>query len=596
VQKVYRNAQEFVPFWNLVKPILYRLRWSIAASISVVLIATTLQVLAPLALKEAINHLTNKTFDAAAVATACYVGIGFAVRAGQTFQFLTLGYVWRPLQRSLLVQVFSHIVFLPHAFFLAHPTGAITRIVYDAMSGTRSIYIAFIFRIVPAIFQALLICTVLLLASEFVVLTIFVIFSLTYGYTFHEKSKKERTAQRSAAETDVLLAGVVTDNLINQEPLKLFAAQGNAAAEIDTAARMSEHQWLAYFRSQLAHRFLLNAITTTALFAVLIFSASQVVHGGMTLGAFVLMNAYMLQIIAPIENVGEASREFEEGIAYIRNVTPLLREAHEPIEGGESLPTSCSPMAVTFDDISFSYDGKSLILQNIDLEIGQGQTIAIVGPSGSGKSTLMRLILRLYDPCAGRLLIDGVPIAQLNLRSLREAIAAIPQDVILFNTTIAQNILVGRPDATSEDLDGAVKLAGLREIVQALPLGLDTVVGERGLRISGGQRQRIAVARAIIRRPRLFVFDEPTSSLDAHTENVIKNSFSAMSREATMILITHRLSSVTTADMIVFMDQGRIIERGTHKELLQGGNHYAKMWAVQDASRSEEFADDRSDT
>jgi ATP-binding cassette subfamily B protein len=299
----------------------------------------------------------------------------------------------------------------------------------------------------------------------------------------------------------------------------------------------------------------------------------------MTVGDFVLVNTYMLQIVQPVEMLGYAMQAFSQGIAMLEKMMALLREMPEPQHARNPAPLR-GPGTLEFQDVSLSYRTGRAVLRDVSFLVPAAKTLGIVGASGSGKSTLVRLLVRLLDPDGGRILLDGVPIAELPLTVLRQAIAVVPQDTVLFNDSIAYNIGFGRSGASHEEIHQAAELAHLQDFIGSLPEGLETRIGERGLKISGGERQRIAIARAVLKRPRIFVFDEATSSLDSHTEHEILVSLREISRASTTLVIAHRLSTVVHADEIVVLDNGSVVERGTHGDLLRGGR-YAQLWAAQ---------------
>jgi ATP-binding cassette subfamily B protein len=331
-------------------------------------------------------------------------------------------------------------------------------------------------------------------------------------------------------------------------------------------------------------------IFALSLGASLALAAREVARGTMSVGDFVLVNAYVLQIARPLELLGVAARSLSQGIAYLQRMLELFRERPEPSQISASPTPADAGGELVFDELTFSYRPGRKILDAVSFRVPAGKTVAIVGASGSGKSSLVRLLFRLYEPDAGRVLLDGGPIAAMPFEALRQAIAVVPQDTVLFNDTIGRNIAFGRPGCTAEEIERAARLAHLHELIASLPERYDTPVGERGLKLSGGEKQRVAIARAALKRPRIYVFDEATSSLDTRTEREILANLIDLSRLATTLIIAHRLSTVVHADEILVLHRGAIVERGAHAELLELEGAYAAMWRAQQAGHADRRA------
>jgi ATP-binding cassette subfamily B protein len=301
----------------------------------------------------------------------------------------------------------------------------------------------------------------------------------------------------------------------------------------------------------------------------------------LTVGAFVLVTTYMLQLIRPVEALGYAMQGFSQGAAMLDKMFALFHEQSEPWQPDEILHDQ-GPGQLEFENVTLSY-GPRAVLQDVNLKISAGKTIGVVGASGSGKSTLVRLLMRLLEPDAGRILLDGVPIADLSLAALRRAIAVVPQDTVLFNESIGDNIAFGKADCTQEEIEQAAARAHLHDFIAGLPDAYDTNVGEGGLKLSGGERQRLSIARAAIKQPRIYLFDEATSALDAATELAIGRNLREISRSTTTLVITHKLATIEHADEIIVLEAGRVVERGTHAALLRRYGRYAAFWAAQQA-------------
>jgi ATP-binding cassette subfamily B protein len=330
-------------------------------------------------------------------------------------------------------------------------------------------------------------------------------------------------------------------------------------------------------------------IVAGGLTLVMYLAGKGVLEGTMTIGDFVLVNAYMLQLYQPLNHLGMVYREVKQALVDMESMFSLMRIAREIEDRPGARPLRLSGGEIAFDRVSFRYEDRRAILHDVSFTVPAGKTVAIVGPSGAGKSTISRILFRFYDVESGRVLIDGQDIRDVTQASLRAAIGIVPQDTVLFNDTLYYNIAYGRPDATRADVEEAARLAQLHTLVQALPDGYDSLVGERGLKLSGGEKQRVAIARTILKRPAILLFDEATSALDTHTEREIQASLRAVSRDHTTLVIAHRLSTVIDADDIIVLEQGHIVERGRHAALLAQNGVYAALWKrQQEAARTGE--------
>ncbi|MEP1870170.1 MAG: ABC transporter ATP-binding protein/permease, partial [Paraglaciecola sp.] len=403
------------------------------------------------------------------------------------------------------------------------------------------------------------------------------------GYVyFSVKATDWRTKYvREVNQADSSSSSRAIDSLLNYETVKYFNNEDYEANRYDTDLQ----KWEAARRKNRLSLFALNggqaSIIAIAMTSMMALAAYHVAKGEMTIGDFVLINAFTMQIFMPLNFLGFVYREIRGSLANIENLFNLLdKQATVPInEGADKLQVSRGK--ISFTNLEFSYLADRTIIQNISFDIEPGQKVAVVGESGSGKSTLVKLLFRFYDPSRGSISIDGQDISQVNQASLRQAIGIVPQDTVLFNDTILENIRYGRPDASDVEVQQAIDLAHLRNFISSLPDGHSTTVGERGLKLSGGEKQRVAIARTILKRPPILVFDEATSSLDSQSEQAILTALQEISQGHTSLVIAHRLSTIIDADKIVVLGEGKIIEQGCHSELLSIDGAYKKLWLSQ---------------
>lgn len=551
---------------------------------SLVALGAGIQGLAPLALTTSVDHLTAGRLSVAGLAVIAYAAMAGLSRALRQGVSLAYGGVARGFERDLYRQAYAHTLALPHAVHLDRRAGELARTVTDGVRGWRRMLDAAVFTALPFVVEVGTVGAVLLSAAvPASILGVLLAFVSIYGVVFYRGILGQRASFRTAAKADAEAQGVAADALANQETVKLFTREALVEEKIGAAFARGGTAWDLYNRIVAVNGLLLSVIFTLALGTTLLLAAGEVVAGRMSPGGFVLVNAYVLQVVGPVERLGQMAREVVQGLDLTARLRALMAEPGETVlsPGTQSLPGQ-GPVTVTIEGLRFGYDARRPVLHGIDLIIPAGQTLAVVGRSGSGKSTLARLICGLYRPAAGAARLAGVRSSDLSLAALRSAVAVVPQDTVLFHDTLRANLLFALPEASEAEMLEAARVAGLEAVLDALPDGWDTVVGERGLRLSGGEKQRVAIARAVLKRPRLLLLDEATASLDTRTERAIQSSLEAAADGVTTLVIAHRLSTVRNAHEIAVMEDGRIVERGRHEALLAAGGRYAALWQAQE--------------
>jgi ABC-type transport system involved in Fe-S cluster assembly fused permease/ATPase subunit len=492
--------------------------------------------------------------------------------------------------RRIALQTFEHLHRLSLRFHLDRHTGGLSRAIDRGTNGIEQVLRFAIFNIIPTLFELTMVTLILwhlfdwrYAATTVIAVGAYVAFTLTFT-NYRVRFRRLMNDSDADAQTKAV------DSLLNYETVKYFGNERHEAARFDTALAKYER---AAVRSQITLNMLnvgQSVIIALGLAAIMLLSASGVASGHMTVGRFVLANTYLMQLYTPLTFLGFVYREVKQGLVDTEHMFRLMlvgAEVSDSPDAHELAPGSAAPTLI-FDDIHFGYSPEREILKGVSFSIPPGGNLAIVGPTGAGKSTLTRLLFRFYDVGSGSIRIGGDDIRTLAQDSLRAAIGVVPQDTVLFNDTIRYNIAYGRPAASPAEVEEAARLAQLHDFILTLPLGYETKVGERGLKLSGGEKQRVAIARTLLKDPHILVLDEATSALDTNTEQEIQAALRAVTRNRTTLTIAHRLSTVVDADEILVLEGGRVVERGSHWNLLAQGGIYAGMWAAQ--SEQEEGA------
>ena len=491
------------------------------------------------------------------------------------------GRVTERAMRRIGLTVFKHLHRLELNFHLNRNTGGLSRDVERGVSGVSFLLRFMVFNIVPTLFEIAMVIGVLLVNySIWFALVTFAAVVLYIGWSV--VATDWRTGYvRAANLADSQSNTRAVDSLLNFETVKYFTNERHEAERYDEDLA----QWEIARRNNRLSLFALNGgqalIIAVAMTTMMILAGQNVVAGTMTLGDFVLINAFMMQLFLPLNFLGFVYREMKSSMANVERMFALLRREPTINDAADATELAINQGEIEFKEVSFGYGPERVILDRVSFKVRAQQKVAVVGASGSGKSTLVKLLFRFYDVAAGAILIDGQDIRKLTQHSLRQAIGIVPQDTVLFNASIFDNIRYGRITASDDEVVEAIRLAHLADFISRLPEGANTLVGERGLKLSGGEKQRVAIARTILKRPAILVFDEATSSLDSRSEQSILQAIAEVSRGQTSLVIAHRLSTIIDADHILVMDHGRIVEQGSHEMLLAKQGRYAQLWQIQ---------------
>jgi ATP-binding cassette, subfamily B, heavy metal transporter len=483
--------------------------------------------------------------------------------------------------RKIGLRVFNHLHGLDLSFHLERATGGISRDIERGTNGISFLMRFLMFNIVPTLFEIAMVAIILSSLFSFwyglvtvIAVVIYVVFTVI---TTEWRNQYVREANQADSSTNTR----AVDSLLNYETVKYFNNEDYESKRFDDALAQWETAKLKNRMSLLVLNSGQALVIALAVTIMLWMAADSVINKEMTLGDLAMINAYMIQLFVPLNFLGFIYREIRRAVTDLENMLALLKRESRIRDAENAVPLQLRAGEIEFKSVNFAYTADRPILQNFSVRVEAGTKLAVVGASGAGKSTLSRLLFRFFDRDSGAIEIDGQDISQITLSSVRQAIGIVPQDTVLFNASIRDNIAYAKPDASAEEIDRAIEAANLKQFIASLPEGDKTLVGERGLKVSGGEKQRIAIARVLLKGSKIIIFDEATSALDSHSEAAILDAISQLAKNHTSMVIAHRLSTIVDADKIILLDQGRVIEQGTHAELLALNGRYAQMWIMQ---------------
>ena len=564
-------------------PYLWEYKGRVLAALTCLIAAKVANVGVPVLMKEIVDSLDARTAILAVplVLLVAYGLLRLSTTAFTELREFLFAKVTQRAVRKIGLQVFRHLHALSMRFHLARQTGGLTRDVERGQRGISTLVSFALFSILPTLVEITLVSAILIARYDWTFMAIAagalaVYIAFTIAITeWRTHFRREMNELDSKANTRAI------DSLLNYETVKYFGNEEWEAQRYDQSLQRWEKAAVKSQTSLSALNIGQSAIIAIAVTLIMWRATAGVVAGNMTIGDLVLVNGFMLQLYVPLNFLGVIYREIKQAMADMERLFNLISEHAEITDSPGAMPLVMRGAEVRFEHVDFFYEPARQILFDVSFTIPAGHNIAVVGPSGSGKSTLGRLLYRFYDVAGGRILIDGQNLRDVQQRSLRAAIGIVPQDTVLFNDTIEYNIAYGRPGATKDEIIAAAKLAQINDFIASLPLGYQTQVGERGLKLSGGEKQRVAIARAILKQPAILIFDEATSALDSKSEKAIQAELKQIARNRTTLTIAHRLSTIVDSDVILVLERGRIVERGTHVALLGSGGVYARMWRLQ---------------
>jgi ATP-binding cassette subfamily B protein len=591
-----RKGGEFAPLIRFL-PMLWpkgetELKTRVLVAFLLVLAGKGVVLLIPFAYKAVIDRMSasDAAFAVIAGLVAAYAGARFAGVLFDNLRNALFEKVGQTAARRLATRVFRHIHGLSLRFHMERRTGSLSKVVERGTKSIDMMLYFLLFNIAPTVIELTAICVIFfvkfgpgLVAATLAMVAVYIVFT-------RRVTDWRTKLQREMNDVDNNAIGRAVDSLLNYETVKYFGAEKKEVERYDKAVGAFA---VAATRNEVSLAWLnigQSLITNLMMAGAMIFTVWGWSQGRFTPGDVVLVNSLLLQLFRPLDMLGWVYRSIRQGLIDMEAMWALIDTPAEVVDDPDARPLLVTRGEVRFDNVRFGYEPEREILKGVNLTIPPGTSLAVVGPSGAGKSTIARLLFRFYDPTSGTITIDGQDIARVEQASLRAAIGIVPQDTVLFNDTIGYNIGYGREGAGQDEIEGAARGAAIDGFIQSLPDGYESMVGERGLKLSGGEKQRVAIARTLLKDPPILLLDEATSALDSRTEEAIQSTLYGLARNRTTIMIAHRLSTIVDADQIVVLDEGRVAERGTHRELLERSGLYAELWARQAAERSVEEA------
>jgi len=576
--------------FKLILPYLFEFKNRIAFAMLCLILTKVASVYLPFILKDIVDTLDANVPDNLQVAivplglVAAYGMVRLAIVVFAEIRDTLFGRVTERAIRRIGLKVFRHLHALDLDFHLSRQTGGLSRDIDRGTTGISFLMRFMVFNIVPTLLEITMVVTILFVnyGIWFALITLgsIVVYIAYSVYATELRTRFVRAANTADSSSNTR----AIDSLLNYETVKYFTNEEFEAKAYDKQLETWEQ---AKIKNRLS-LFALNGgqafIIALAMTSMLALAAVKVSEGEMTLGDFVLVNAFMMQIFMPLNFLGFVYREIKGSLANIENLFGLLDKSPKVQDIPDASQLTVKKGTINFENIEFHYHKKRKIIKGISFKVNGGEKVAVVGTSGSGKSTLVKLLFRFYDVSSGKILIDDQNVSEVSQHSLRQHIGIVPQDTVLFNDTLFANVQYGDPTASKEQVMAAIDMAHLTEFIASLPDGVETKVGERGLKLSGGEKQRVAIARTILKDPAILVFDEATSSLDSQSEQAILTAINEVAKNRTSLVIAHRLSTIIDSDNIIVMSDGNIVEQGNHQQLLAMGGKYSKMWQLQQST------------
>ncbi len=584
-----RTVRRVAPYlWPADQPWVKR---RVVFALLALLVGKVIAVGTPILYKQAVDALAGEGVSPLMLgAVGLTVAYGMARLMSNGFQQLRdviFAAVGQRALRALALETFTHIHRLSMRYHLTRKTGGLSRIIERGVKGVDFLLRFLIFSIGPLLLELLMIAGILFFLFDFWYLAVIVLTIAVYVWFTFAVTEWRVKLRRVMNDQDTDANQKAIDSLLNFETVKYFGAEAREAGRYDGAMRQYEAAALKTSYSLAFLNFGQSFLITAGLVIVMVMAALGVERGALTVGDFVMVNAYMIQITMPLNFLGTVYREIRQALVDMGEMFDLLEQPAEVSDKPDAKVLKVQGGAVELRDVHFGYDPERVILKGVSLKVAAGETVAIVGSSGSGKSTIGRLLFRFYDVTQGALLIDGQDVRDVTQVSLHDAIGVVPQDTVLFNDTIRYNIAYGLDGATTAQIEQAARDAQIHDFITRLPDGYDTQVGERGLKLSGGEKQRVGIARTLLKNPPILLLDEATSALDTDTEQEIQGALARAAEGRTVLTIAHRLSTIADADRIIVLEEGQIVEQGTHTDLLSRKGRYWGLWQRQASERGE---------